>query len=196
MTVINLMRGEWAVPGGGAGVSSFAFHNTDHTKATTSQANAAASAVRTFFNSLTVGIPNEVSLAFPGPVDCFVVETGQFADQTPLTTVPASVVGANSGTWLGGAGAKVTWNTSAVVNGRKVRGFTYLVPYGASTFESNGTLVDTAITAILASANNYLTLMTAASLQAVVWSRTHHSVHPITAPSVLDKSAILRSRRD
>ena len=93
----------------------------------------------------------------------------------------------------------VTWKTAAVIAGRRVRGRTFLGPLAKTELEDNGTPLAAALTSAGALAdawvNNGLT-----STFAVVWHRpvggSGGTAEDITAHSIKDKFAILRSRRD
>jgi hypothetical protein len=92
-----------------------------------------------------------------------------------------------------------TWNTGAIVNGRRVRGRTFLGPLDNSCLQNDGTLSSSSIT----HANALGAAWTDAGLTTTlscVWHRpvggTGGSNHEIISATVRDKFAVLRSRRD
>jgi hypothetical protein len=115
-----------------------------------------------------------------------------------VTAAPAA------GTSVGGshsavAGACINWSTANALNGRRVRGRTFMVPLGASGLDVNGTIDNTALTAMRAAAN---TLQTDGALvRLVVWHRPSvlgidGGAYDVISSSISDKTAILTSRRD
>jgi hypothetical protein len=93
----------------------------------------------------------------------------------------------------------VTWITAAIVNGRRVRGRTFLGPLSSGQMDSTGTPTGPALTHAAA----FATAWTDAGLtdtSTCVWHRpvggTGGSDHTILTGSVRDKFAVLRSRRD
>jgi hypothetical protein len=119
------------------------------------------------------------------------------------TTVAAGSGGFGTGNYAGGSGACVNWYTDGVVNGRRVRGRTFMVPAAGSALAADGTL-DNTLLATWRTANN--TLAGAANLvQLVVWKRptklagvplANGQAFDVNATTLNDKAAQLKSRRD
>jgi hypothetical protein len=122
------------------------------------------------------------------------------------TTPPAQSTGAGSGAYAGGAGAHVSFLTTGVVNSHKVRGGLFLVPLNGSAYDATGTLGSITLAQFQTAAEG---LRTGAGPALAVWSRPFELKPPatkpptragssfaVTATRVVDKTAILRSRRD
>lgn len=123
--------------------------------------------------------------------------------------LPERVNGAATGSYAAPAGVCVNWLTGTVLDGHRLRGRTFMVPLGGSTFDGDGTLNAVALAGIRLSSSNFVT---AAAANLVVWHRPilagtlnaagqpvapragGHAV--VTSSRVLDKVAVLRSRRD
>jgi hypothetical protein len=124
--------------------------------------------------------------------------TGAITDSTVIT--PWTQAGLQSNGELPPATMIcATWNTGAIVNGRRVRGRTFLGPLDNSCLQNDGTLSSSSIT----HANALSSAWTDAGLTTTlscVWHRpvggTGGSNHEIISATIRDKFAVLRSRRD
>lgn len=115
---------------------------------------------------------------------------GTFGGVTPINC-------AGTGGYSAASGMVLSWTTGGLVAGHRVRGRTFVVPLSAGAYEENGTLKDVT----LATHRSQLaTFMTAAGGHQVIWSRPRAglagSAHAVTAGTIRDKVAVLRSRRD
>jgi hypothetical protein len=100
----------------------------------------------------------------------------------------------------------VTYQTGGVVNGKHVRGRSFLSPLWFGDMESDGTITSAALNLAEGWADDWQGPGT--SVRSVIWSRPvksktepgeyvrFGSSHDITSSAVLDKFAVLRSRRD
>lgn len=147
-------------------------------------------AVSGFWTAVRSLLPSAITLQVEG--------TGQTLD--PLTgkangnwtgTAPAPVQGFGGPKYAGPSGAMVSWRTGAFIDGREVRGKTFLVPGSIDDYDSDGTidptklgLLQTAATA-LASSSNALTIL----------SRATGGTAKVTSAVAVDKVVVLRSRR-
>lgn len=151
--------------------------------------------VRAFFDAVKGLIPSGITITVQPSGDTINDANGVINGSWTVDPAPAVVTGGSPGTWAGNAGAVVTWRTNGVVGTRRVRGRTFLVPLGSSVYDSNG-LTSAAIATLQGAAT---ALVTAASGSLAVWSRPtvqrSGSAHLITAATVPDLSASLRSRR-
>lgn len=114
--------------------------------------------------------------------------------------------GADSGNYAAGSGACISLYTADVRNGRRVRGRIFMVPLGSAGLQSDGTLATGALTAMRASAAALIDDLDPVRL--TVWVRPSEIPGPldptfidggayaVTAYSINDKVAQLRSRRD
>jgi hypothetical protein len=150
-------------------------------------------------------IPAAMDFAIDGQVDICNVEEGHILSTQSVTTQTWSGTGATGFGPLA-TGICTTWLTAGVVAGKHVRGRTFLVPLGLDVTQSDGTPTDAALTAVAAYAADMIGVGSAGD--AVVWSRPKKavppaegftrfgSVHGITAATVKNTFAVLRSRRD
>ncbi|HKZ21558.1 MAG TPA: hypothetical protein VJQ57_15815 [Acidimicrobiia bacterium] len=182
-------RPVWAIPGTDPSVSVL------HWDGELADLEAVKTAIRNFFAAIVTAIPNEVTITFPGEVIERDPATGTLVDVHSGAS-PASVTGTNTGTWIGGAGAVVRWETGAILAGRRLRGRTFIVPLGASFFENNGTLLAAALTLLGNAASTLISDIAGTGSQLRVWSATHGETRTVTSATVPDRSAILRTRRD
>lgn len=182
-------RPDWSVPGAGAA------NTVMHFEATPIDAPDIPAVVRAFFLALAPKFPNDVTISFPNELFEIDPATGNVLD-IETVVAPASVAGTNTANWIGAAGAQIIWETGVVVNSRRLRGKTFLVPLGANNFDNDGTLAGVPGGEIKAAADNLLSGLTAVGATLEVYSRTHHVHHAALSSFVPDRSAILRSRRD
>lgn len=93
----------------------------------------------------------------------------------------------------------VTWKTTDFVNGRRVRGRTFLSPLSNATLQTDGTPAAATITAAQDFGAAWIDAG-ATDIYTGVWHRpvggSGGSFHVITGYQVNDKWAVLRSRRD
>ena len=122
-------------------------------------------------------------------------------------TVPIPATG--NALHAGPVGSMVGWETGQIMDGHRVRGRTFMVPGSNAIFDTDGTLVPTAVSGTI-DAGTQLILEQAASF--VVWHRprkaraatatrpalaAHLGSHAlVTTCRVPDKAVVLRSRRD
>ena len=157
-----------------------------------------AGRVKTFFEQIKVALPSTVTIVFPNEMEELDTATGELLQTLPITTI-ANTVGNLVGTFASPAGACVNWSTSQIVNGRRLRGRTFLVPLGGASFQTDGTLKDTDRTAIINSANALCGFQD--NLVLAIWHRptlggSDGVAAQVASASVTDKAAVLRSRRD
>lgn len=183
-------RAIWTVPGGGTGYT--VLHAQD--VLSTGGATDFATNVRALFNALASLIPDEVQVNFDSEV-INLNTSGTLTGVFPVTP-PLEVDGTSTGTYNRAAGFRIDWNTDQIVAGHRLTGRSYFVPATSGVFDNEGQITGTSLTTIQNAANAYISAMTADSVDAVVWSRTHAVVHDVTTASVPSSGAILRSRRD
>lgn len=185
---MNRVRVIWSNWPGAPGYSNFYVGTTitDHTP------------IRTFFNSLNGILPSAVTITVPTSGDQISEATGLITGSYSATVTGGPVSGAagNSGAYAGMAGGQVQWQTSAVINGRRPLGKTFIVPLYSSGFDANGSLSPTALTTLQTAA---AALITALSGELKVWSRPKPSIAganvTVTSARVPDLAIALRSRR-
>jgi hypothetical protein len=197
----------WTGFSGAPGYSNFYFLTTDPISAS---ALAAANKVRTFFQEIRFQMVTGSSVEFPSVVQVLDDVTGNIEQEVGITA-PAAMPGqAASQIYAAPAGAAVKWSTSTFRDGHKMVGRTYLVPLAGVALQNNGTLDDTVKATIATAALNLRT----STPTLVIYSRPRKAkaaeridgsdavsarvglAAPVTASSVADKIAVLRSRRD
>ena len=150
--------------------------------------------VRAFFLGLQFALPNEVVLSFNSEVLELDTSTGQLLQVHPVTP-PNNVAGSATGSYAHASGIRLDWLTPSVLNGRRLRGRTYLVPAASAVFDTSGRLTTTAQNNIKTAGNAYVADMENIG-SAAVWSRTHGIIADVEEVGVSPLGAVLRSRRD
>jgi outer membrane receptor for ferric coprogen and ferric-rhodotorulic acid len=190
----------WSGFTGSPGYSNFYFREANPGASWDQGAFAAADKVHTFFNELKHIFPPNVAWKINTDVPVIDENNGEMqevANAGPRNTLQAT---GPAQSYSAASGAVVTWRTSGVRRGRRVRGRTFLVPAGYSTLQTDGTLLPDAIANLQAAANGLIASDGARNL--VVWTRPSHKgatdglAHTVLTASVPDKVAILKSRRD
>jgi len=165
---------------------------------TTGSGSSLATALKTFFTSIQSSFPNsQVAWTFPAGGEVIDSVSGHLVGAWTGGT-PSTLLAAAPGTgWASGVGARVVWNTAQVVNFRRVRGSTFLVPLNTSMYDADGTIVASAISNVQTAAANLLT----AHPTMTVWTRPPKGTSfgggssPITSGTCPDHVSWLRSRR-
>lgn len=189
----------WTGFPGAPGYTKFSFSDLT----TDAARNAAAAALKLYFETVKNYQPNLSTITFNPAVQEFNVESGELVGEAPITTVPAAVLGgASAVAYAGGSGYFVAWKTSTIYGGRKVQGRTFHVP-AVSCYENDGTLSSAAI-AIIQGAG--ATLVSSASAELCVWAKSWSKdpvpqqiggeLAPVTVCVVKDMATQLRSRRN
>lgn len=148
------------------------------------------------FGPFMGNFPSGVSVTFPGTGDTIEDTTGALVG-TWSTGASVTTTGGGVATAAAGVGAVVTWNTGGIVNGRRLRGRTFLVPLCTAAYANDGTLSDTSYSALQTFA---AALMATGPL--AVWHRpttaggSDGNSYGVTAYRARDKVAMLKSRRD
>lgn len=158
-------------------------------------AQAIANLVRTWFDSMKTFIPNDVTIVFPAEATTH-SDDGTLTGSVPVVTPPANVAGSDTGTFSAPSGLRVQWETGAIVNGRRLRGRSFIVPLAGLAYENNGTIAPTVITNYTTYANALIAAATVAGFPLAVWSQTGAVTFPVTAATIPDQATVLRSRRD
>jgi hypothetical protein len=158
--------------------------------------------IRAFYLALVAILPTGLTIQVPSTGDSIDETDGSITGTWSVATTPAVVTGTAAGTYAGMAGAVIHWLTAGVVNSRRVRGRSFLVPLIAAAFDASGSLSATTITTITNAGNALLT----ATDTLAVWARPFDgtvsdpdprlgSSHFVTSIRVPDLAIALRSRR-
>lgn len=206
MPIIGIVRSEWSGTSGGPGLSQHAVMGAAGGDWNPTGAQTAVNAVRTFWNALVANLPDEIRIQVSPVVDTYDRETGELFSSHTAGSVPGVVAGTATTGYAGGAGVKVTWNTSQIRNGRRVRGSTFIVPISGGIWTANGTIGTTAATQFNNAATTLISQLAAGGTPLAVWSRPHDATETkparagfateVVSGTVGMKSAILRGRRD
>lgn len=189
----------WA---GGPGYSNFYFGGG----ADGAQLSTAADRVYDFFQELILLIPSGITITIQPTAQEIASADGTIVAERPITTVPATIVGLGSTSYSSPSGACVTWRTTTTVNGRVLKGKTFIVPIGSNCYDVDGTLVANRLSELRIAATNLASPGSfATEEQLQVWSRPFvgtpgnparaGSNAPTVSATVSDRAAILRSRR-
>jgi hypothetical protein len=153
-------------------------------------------ALRAFYNSLVSLLPAALTIQVPAAGDIISDTdgsiTGAWSDGTPVTVV----TGTGAGAYAGNAGAVVHWLTDGVINGRRLRGRTFIVPLVSTAYDTAGSLGTGAITTLT---NAATTLEAAVGPSMLIWHRPKApaagSSSNVTSTRIPDLAVSLRSRR-
>lgn len=140
-------------------------------------------------------IPGATTMTVEGFGDLIDVATGALSgtwtDGTTLTQV-----GTFSGAFAAGVGARTVWDTAGVHNGRRVRGSSFIVPLGASLYDTDGTLAGATLTTLTGAAT---TLIGGSTYDMQIYSRpvggAGGQASAVISSQVPDRVSWLRSRR-
>lgn len=181
----------WSGFAGAPGTSTFHFNGA----LSTGQADSAAAIVRAFFLTMQTRVPAGVQVQFPTEMTVH-SDDGTLVSTITVPTPPSSVTMSGTGNWAAPTGARINWNTAAVVNGRRLRGATFIVPLVVSQYDAVGTLSSTIVSGLVTDSTTMITNLSAAGAPLVVWSPMAAVISVVTNASVPDRAAVLRSRRD
>ena len=136
------------------------------------------SELSTFFNAIKNQFPAPLTFTIPNSGDLIDDATGELTGAWSGSggTAPAS---SSSGAYMAGTGAYIQWNTGSIVNGRRLKGRTFLCPLKSDNADSSGN-ISSAAHAVLDPA--LATLVAAGKV--MVWHRP-------TSPGGSDSVAIV-----
>lgn len=197
ITFMSLFRvkARWSGFTGSPGWSVFHFDAPDDAAGPTAQA--CADAVRSLAYTWRTHIPSIVTINVESSVERIDTPTGQMIDITDVTA-PLAVTGTATGNFSAASGACIQWITAGVRNGRRVRGRTFVVPMAATGYDAAGTLSTGALSDLQGGATAFANDFAGA----VVYGRptapgaSDGVAYDIASGRVVDKVAVLRSRRD
>ena len=182
MATLNQIRCTWSGVTGLPGISTFY---------ATGDPSFLIARLKTFFEAVKTSIPTGITIAYPSSGITVDTATGQ-ANGAWSSTTTASTSCTATGTYQAPTGAVVNWKTGVYVNGRELRGKTFLVPLANGAFGSDGKLLSTNVTSFTTAA----AAVPGGGNPLVVWSKTAAANAPVTSATVPAKVAVLRSRRD
>jgi len=153
-------------------------------------------AVKAAFAAAAANFPLSLAITVPNSGDSIDDATGEL---TGVWTASGggTVTGTGTDVCAAGVGACIGWQTGGIINGRKLRGRTFLVPLHNATYDQSGTLSNATLASLGTLANS---LQAAGPL--AVWHRptsataTDGNSYGVVSNRVRDKVAYLSSRRD
>lgn len=194
MPTLNRAKVTWTNFTGGPGLSTFYFGSSvvDMT------------ALRTFFSAIAGNIPSAVTINVPSGGDQISDVTGQITGiWSGPAQAPLNMTG-GVGNYSGTSGLVVDWLSSAVVNGRRPIGKTFIVPTNQTAYDTNGSIATAVISSVTTAA---MALLAAYAGELKVFSRPFTPPAGSTKPArigssstavaarVPDLAVVLRSRR-
>lgn len=204
---VNIVKIAQSGGPGGSGLSQIAVLNASAAQLDATEAQNAVDNVRTMYNAWLALMPNDVTYTVSPVVEAIDELTGTLEGETVAATPPVNVVGTSAAGWAAGVGASIVWNTNQIVNGRRFRGRTYIVPL-SGVFDVDGNLQAAAINTLRTAATTMITNMTADGLGVAVWGRPVRvtesnpdatprpgTVRAVETASVGTRVASLRTRR-
>lgn len=184
----------WSGFPGAPGYSNFHFQASG----TGVDVSASRALVHGFFDGVAADLPSSVSIDVLSQVEVLDDVSGQLVDYSDDPEELDPVSGGSSGNFSGPSGAVVNWRTATIVEGRRLRGRTFLVPLNNSAYEGDGTLTAAALTRL----NNAASVLSGAGFGSGfgVLSRPAGGgairFGEVTGHNIPDMVAVLRSRRD
>lgn len=201
MAEILRVVSEWTGFSGAPGFTNFFFSRDGGTGTyTAADATAVVAKTRAFWTTVNTRLPSAVTVTVSPTVDILLDSNGQLQDSLTDPTATQPVTGTATGAVAGPAGAVVTWKTSTIRNGRRIRGRTFLVPLAVTSYEANGSLIAAAVADFTTAATNLSA--SSANPNLLIWGRPTAALPEsgisgrVTGFSVPDKVAVLTSRRD
>jgi hypothetical protein len=153
-------------------------------------------ALGAFFTAIKASFPTGLSWTIPGSGDVLDSSTGVLNGSWSAAGGSTVAASGAATSYAGAAGAFVRWQTSGIVNGRRVKGRTFLVPLISSVYAS-GVIQTGTVSAFQSAAN---TFVASAGADMRIWHRPTAGAggiaYPITAAVVPNLATVLRSRRD
>lgn len=200
--MIGLVRIDWSGGPGGSGVTTLCV-NAGAAAGTMTPADAqvVVNAVDTWLGTWAPAMPTAYTGTVRPTIDIHDQVTGTLTAAVTAPTPKAGRAGTMSAVWAAGVGARVIWDTGTIVNGRRVKGSTYLVPLTSFEFEADGTIKNASITAWNTSSATLISTLKTPGWPLCVWSRPDDAkgrpgVAPeVTSARVADKTSWLRTRR-
>lgn len=185
---------QWTGFTGAPGYSNF--HFTENPTGDTGSVIRAQ--VRQFFVALNQLLPGSVTINISPTIEIFDETTGLLTGYETDPEQLDPVNGTGTGSFSGPSGAVINWLTSTVVNGRRLRGRTFIVPLRSTAYEDDGTLGAN----IIGDLNEAASVLSGPDFESTfcIWSRPQGggtgAVGPVIGHQVPDMAAVLRSRRD
>jgi hypothetical protein len=194
LPTIGRILTRWA---GGPSAPGLTVMNVD---ASALNAQNAVNAVRAFWSSFATAIPAAYTLTVDPTVELHDQATSNLTGTSTAATPPVSVAGTGASSWAAGVGGRMDWLTGSVVDGRRVRGRTFVIPLISTHYATDGTMQDASVTTFSGYGATLLSALTTASSPMVIW--TQHkpgsgfsAATAVTSCRFADQVSVLRGRR-
>lgn len=202
MVAIARVRIVWSGFVGAPGYTNLFFRDfagPEDQDITEAAAGQAVARVRTFLQAIAPNFPNDVTFNIDPAVDVLEDTSGELLTSFQ-TAATAPVPGTQVGTFSSASGAVISWRTSVIRKGRRIRGRTFLVPLAGICFNTSGRL-DAGVQGQLQTAAQALAAQSGTP-DLGVYARpsgpgaVDGQWAVVTAATVPELPAVLRSRRD
>ena len=152
-------------------------------------------ALKAFFTSAASMFPTALTWQFPSDGDEIDDSDGELQAGWNGGAGGTVTGSGGAGTYAAGCGFRVTWGTNTIVDGRRLKGSTFMVPILSTAYDTSGTIQNASVATMLTAANTLVTNGTT-----VIWHRpdkgaANGSSATVLSAAVPDKVATLRSRR-
>jgi hypothetical protein len=170
--------------------------NTD-----SAQTDASAAAIKSMINLWASYTPQVITYSFHPNVQVVNDGDGTLVEERAIATRPTDTLGASGLAFASVAGFCISWRTGARGPRKPIIGRTFVVPATGAAFFTDGTMLDSARTALLANATTYVNRVApGVNGHPCVWHRntpgnSNGQSYPITSATLTDRSVFLSSRR-
>lgn len=164
--------------------------------------------LRAMWGSFAASLPPTVGVSVEPSGDRIDDATGELVG-TWVTSSATGFGGAATGPYTAPSGAVVRWLTDTILDGKRLKGRTFLVPLGGSSYQEDGTINPANVTSLTTAAQAYVAAQVG---NAFIWHRPRKakaadgSRPAVTARAggsgaivqglLVDKAMVLTSRRD
>jgi len=171
MTDIYVAKVDWTGNYGHTGISRFAFVSSDGGVPTDTQRDGVLTAINTFLNANSGGIPTDVGWVMDPLVESYDGVLGTLTGELATAGGIAPGVGTNGSSYSNGVGLTVKWKTGGTFNGRRIQGRTFIVPLAGQQFSTTGHVQAGVAQSWQDAGNAYLAAMPALGVTPLVWGR-------------------------
>lgn len=151
--------------------------------------------VKTLITSWAGNVPTGVTWTVPISGDLIDDGTGGLSGTWSVASGGGTVVSSAAGSFASGVGCRIRWGTDGVVGGRRVVGSTFVVPLAVGAYQSDGTILDSVVTALSAAAVTFRSRSGGVKIFSRPIVGRLGSNSNVIDSSVPDKVSWLRSRR-
>lgn len=194
VATIGRIRVSWTGDIVGGGLSTFFVDG----ETAPGSLSAAMDKVGNFFNGAKASLATGITLTVENTVDLLQASDGQLVG-TFSDGSARQVISAGPTTWAAGVGAAVTWDPEQILNGRRLKGRTFLAPLGTGSYDA-GSIAAGTLTALQNAAASLISDLKANNTPLQVWHRPAKggaggSAWEVSQALVKDQIASLRGRR-